>query len=81
LVSEISRGRDQVLLGLRLVAAPQTQNMSSLNLGSWPGAFEHLAVDDVGRVALGVAVLAGLQVQHELRQRAVQPRRRPAQEA
>jgi hypothetical protein len=74
-------GRDQVLLGLRVIgAASQHPEHVLLELGQLAGAFEHLAVDDVGRVALGVAVLGGLHVQHELRQRPVQPRHRAAQE-
>ena len=81
LVSEISLVEIRYCSALRLVAAPRcTQNMSSLNFGSWPGAFEDLAVDDVGRVALGVAMLGGLHVEHELRQRAVQARDAAAQE-
>ena len=51
-----------------------------LELRQLAGAFEDLAVDDVGRPALGVAVLAGLHVEHELGERAVQPRDRAAQE-
>ena len=43
-------------------------------------ADQRLGVDDVGRVALGVAVLARLRVEHELRERAVQPREPAAQE-
>jgi hypothetical protein len=50
-----------------------------LELGQLPGADQDLAVDDVGGVALGVAVLLGVQVQHELGERPVQPRHRPAQ--
>ena len=42
--------------------------------------FEHLAVDDVRRVALGVAVLLRLHVEHELGERPMQPRDRAAQE-
>jgi hypothetical protein len=42
-------------------------------LGQLAGAAQGVGVDDVGHVALGVAVLLGLHVQHELRQGAVQP--------
>ena len=85
LVSEISdveiRYCSRAAASPSSASAPRkTQNMSSLNLGSWPVPFEDLAIDDVGRVALGVAVLLGLHVEHELGERAVQPRHRPAQE-
>jgi hypothetical protein len=71
------------LVGMRycsvLAASPPrvTQKQVAFELGQLPGAFQRLAVDDVGRVALGVAVLLRLHVQHELRQRAVQPGRAP----
>ena len=79
-------GRDQVLLALGAVvavvafAAPEDPEHVVLELGQLAGAFEHLAVDDVGRVALGVAMLLGLHVEHELGERAMQSRDRPAQE-
>ena len=43
-------------------------------LGQLPGSAQGIGVDDVRRVALGVAVLLRLHFQHELRQRPVQPR-------
>ena len=43
------------------------------------GTGHRLRVDKVRQVELGVAVLAGVHVQHELRQRAVQARQRAAQ--
>ena len=55
--------------------------MSSSNFGSCVVPTQRLGVDDVRRVALGVAVLARLRVEHELRERAVQPREAAAQEA
>jgi hypothetical protein len=42
-------------------------------------ADERSRIDDVGRVALGVAVLARVRVEHQLRKRAVQPREITAQ--
>ncbi len=51
-----------------------------LELGQLAGALEDLAVDDVRRVALGVAVLRRLHVEHELGERAMQARDRAAQE-
>ena len=39
-----------------------------------PGALEGVAVDDVGDIDLGVAVLEGVHVHHELNQGAVQTR-------
>jgi hypothetical protein len=50
-------GRDQVE---RLVIARSTLNRSSSNFGSWPVP-NMLGVDQIGRVALGVAVLFGVQ--------------------
>ena len=78
-------GGDEVLLlggsvSLLAVAAAVDPEHVLLELGQLTRALQDLAVDDVGRVALGVAVLARVQVQHELRQRPVQPRHRPAQE-
>ena len=49
----------------------------ALEFGQLPGAAQAFTVDDVRRVALGVAVLFGLHVQHELRQGAVQAGNRP----
>ncbi len=74
------RRRDQVLLALLLVTAARDPEHVLLELRQLAGALEHLAVDDVRRVALDVAVLRGLQVEHELRERAMQPGDRPAQE-
>jgi hypothetical protein len=62
-----------------LVAAAGDPEHVLLEFGQLTGALEHLAVDDVRRVALDVAVLCGLQVEHELRERAMQPGDRPAQ--
>ena len=77
------RGRDQVLLAALVavvVAAATDPEHVFLEFRQLAGALEHVAVDDVGRVALGVAVLLGVQVEHELGERAVQARDRPAQE-
>ena len=40
--------------------------------GQLAGAEQRRIVDDIGRVAFGVAVLPGVGVEHKLRQRAVQ---------
>ena len=79
------RRRDQVLLARRRIAvfglgAAKDPEHVVPELGQLAGALQDLAIDDVGRVALGVAVLLGLHVEHELGERAMQPRHRPAQE-
>jgi hypothetical protein len=71
-------GRDQVQRLLVSDPSPSwppllTANRSASNLGSCPGAAQRRLVDDVGHIALGVAVLLRLRVEHELRERAVQP--------
>ena len=43
-----------------------------LKLGQLARATQTVGVDDVRRVALGIAMLLGLHIQHELRQSAVQ---------
>jgi hypothetical protein len=50
-----------------------------LELGQLARAEQGGAVDDIRRIALLIAVLAGLQIEHELSQCAVQPGNRPAQ--
>ena len=62
-------------LNVRVVALPALVHREhvGLELGELRGADECGRVDDVGRVALGVAMLHGLHVQHELRQGPVQP--------
>jgi len=67
-------GRDQVLLALFFVAATADPEHVLLELWKLASAFEDLAVHDVRRITLGVAVLAGLHVEHELGERSVQPR-------
>ena len=85
LVSEISEveirycSRAAVVALVALAAAEDPEHVVP-ELGQLAGAFEDLAVDDVRRVALGVAVLLRLHVEHELGERAMQPRDRPAQE-
>ena len=54
--------------------SPCTRNRSASNFGSWPVPCSADAMHQVRHVHLGVAVLARVQVEHELRQRAVQPR-------
>ncbi len=89
LVSEISLVLIRVLLGALIVTA--TRDGSSvastvdpehvvLELRQLTCAFENFTVDDVGRVALGVAMLLRLHVEHELRQCPMQACCRAAQE-
>ena len=85
-------GRDQVLvlahiglalvvdLGIVIAAALGHGEHVVLELGQLARAIQRRSIDDIGRVALGVAVRAGLQVQHELGQRAVQAGDRAAHE-
>ncbi len=74
-------GRDQVeRLRLALLPALPHREHVGLELRQLRRADERLGVDDVGRVALDVAVLARLDVEHELRERAVQAREPAAQE-
>ena len=48
-----------------------------LELGQLAGAAQRVPVDDVGYVDLAIAMLAGMQIQHELDQGPVQPSQRP----
>ena len=76
------RGGNQVQrLGITLLAALSDREQVLLELGQLTGAAQGRGVDDVGRVALGVAVLGGLYVEHELGERAVQPCDAAAHEA
>jgi hypothetical protein len=75
-------GRDQVQRGVvsggfALLPALLGGEQVALKLGQLAGAAQRVGVDDVGHIALGVAVLLRLHVQHELRQRAVQAGDRP----
>jgi hypothetical protein len=54
-------------------------NRSSFELRQLPGAAHAVGVDQQRHVALGVAVLGDVQVEHELRQRAVHARQAAAQ--
>ena len=68
------RGGDQIqrgVFGFTLLAALFGGKQVFFKLGQLPRAAQRVGVDDVGHIAFGVAVLLGLQVQHELRQRAV----------
>ncbi len=49
----------------------------AFKLGQLAGATQRVAIDDIRRVALGVAMLLGLHVQHQLRKRTVQARDLP----
>ena len=67
------RGRNEVqLLALTVAAALARGKHVLLELGQLPRAQQRLRVDDVRRVALGVAMLARVHVQHELRERTMQ---------
>ena len=73
----------QALVGLRIAgrnAALLHREHVGFELRELRGADQRLGVDDVRRVALGVAVLRGLDVEHELSQRAVQAREPAAEE-
>jgi len=73
------RGRDQVQhLAFSLLAALLRREQVLLELRQLAGAGQRLGVDDVRRVALGVAVPARLHIEHELGERPVQPRHRAA---
>jgi hypothetical protein len=61
----------------RLLPPFLAANRSPSNLGNCPVPRRRVGVDDVGGVTLGVAVLLGLHVEHELRQRPVQTRDGP----
>ena len=76
------RGRDQVeRLAVAVLRRPcVTENMSASNFGSCVVPTSVSRVDHVRRVALGVAVLARVHVEHELRERAMQAREIAAQE-
>ena len=65
-------GRDQVEIGT--FEAEQVFP----ELGQLPGAVQAVGIDHVGHIGLGVAVLDGVRVEHELGQRPVQARQRPA---
>ncbi len=72
-------GRDQVQrrmfgAGLGVLAALLHREQVFLELRQLPGAAQRIGVDDIRRVALGIAVLAGVRIQHELRQRPMQAR-------
>ena len=66
-------------LALHIFRRPEGGKQILLELGQLPGALHHLRVDQQRHVAFDVAVLAGVQVEHELRQRAVQARDAAAQ--
>ena len=73
-------GRDQVEPLVAFGAALDRREHLLLELRQLRGPDQRLGVHDVGRVALGVAVLARVGVEHELRQRAMQRCERAAQE-
>jgi len=57
---------------LAVLAALLGGEQVGFKLGQLAGALERVRVDGIGNVALGVAMLAGLHIQHELAERAVQ---------
>ena len=66
-------------LGIAALPALPGREQVFLELGQLPGAAQGLRRNDVGRVALGIAVLGGLHVEHVLGERAVQSRHGSAQ--
>ena len=56
--------------------SPRTANRSCSNFGSWPGALQRRGVHEIGHVRLAIAMLAHVQIEHELGERAMQPRKR-----
>ena len=74
-------GRNEVQrIALTLLTALFGGKEVFFKLRQLPGAAHRVGRDDIGRVALGVAVLAGVDVQHELRNGAVQMRDLPLHE-
>ena len=72
-------GGNQVQARVVFGAALDHAEQVVFELRQLAGAGHRLGVDHVGHVALGVAVLGGVHVEHELRERAMQPRHRAAQ--
>ncbi len=72
-------GGDEVEVVRALVALARDAKRVVGELGQLAGAAHGRVLDEVGRGDLGVAVLAGVQVEHELRERARQPRPRAHQ--
>ncbi|CAM5399471.1 hypothetical protein SSTU70S_01519 [Stutzerimonas stutzeri] len=68
-------GRDQVEIGLAFTADLE---QVFLELRQLAGALQRRSLHEIRRIGLFVAVLAGVQINHELRQRAVQTGDRPA---
>ncbi len=63
-------GRNQI----EARCSPRMREQILLELRQLPGADQRVRVHQVRRIDLGVAVLAGVQVEHELRERAMQVR-------
>ncbi|MNN05903.1 hypothetical protein D3C81_1186780 [compost metagenome] len=68
-------GRDQVQIGIVLATDLEQVFLEFRQLA---GALQRRSLDQIRRVGLFIAVLAGVQVDHELRQGAVQTGNRPA---
>src|SRR3546814_2668274 len=77
--SDLFRGRDEIALRCRLALAHHGREQVVLELRQLPGAAHRVGVDQQRHVGFLVAVLADMQVEHELRQRAVQARELAAQ--
>ena len=65
-------GGNQVLRGFALVATTDNMEQVFTEFGQLAGANKGTVADDIRGVALGVAMLAGVGVEHKLRQGAVQ---------
>jgi len=77
---DLRRGDEVHALALAFRAALLHGEHVGLELGQLGSAHERVGIDEVGRVALGIAVLARVGIKHELREGAMQPREIPAQE-
>ena len=69
------RGGDQIAF----VFAQLGRKQILLKLGQLPGAAHGIGIHNDRHIGFFVAVRAGMQVQHELRQRTMQTRQLPAQ--
>ena len=77
------RRRDQVQRAgvvLRRVAAPRHREHVGLELRQLGRADERIGVDQIGRIALDIAMLPRMRVEHQLRECAMQVREIVAQE-
>ena len=73
------RRRNQVERARIVLSAAPGLEQVVLEFRQLPGAAHRLGVDQKWRINLGVAVLAGVQIEHEGDQRALEPRAEPPQ--